>query len=388
MKKILLTGLFIGFSLALLAQKHTFTGQAEGWATVNPFNDFSAQLGGRYLPTYKFKYEKKDTFKLNFEASAHLYGNLNYENSAWNEDGKLKPYRIYARYSNKQFEIRAGLQKISFGSATMLRPLMWFDQMDPRDPLQITDGVYALLARYYLINNTNFWLWTLYGNENPKGWEIAPSTKTRPEIGGRIQLPIGSGELGFTYHNREANFGESQFAILNPLGKAQENKAGIDGKWDWHTGLWFEAMVRHQKLDGITNPVVLQMANEYFNPWLKQINIGIDYTFGIGNGIVVMHELLWNSSSKEVLGNNEDIFFSALSANYPLGIINSITAMVYYDYTNESWYRFINWQQQYDHLSLYVMLFWNPDKFQIYQNVDENNLFSGKGFQVKLVFNH
>jgi len=56
---------------------------------------------------------------------------------------------MWIRLSTKQFELRAGLQKINFGSATLLRPLMWFDKIDPRDPLQLTDGVYALLARYY-----------------------------------------------------------------------------------------------------------------------------------------------------------------------------------------------------------------------------------------------
>ena len=68
------------------------------------------------------------------------------------------------RYSSDQFELRLGLQKINFGSASMLRPLMWFDQMDPRDPLHLTDGVWGLLARYYFLNNANIWLWGLYGN--------------------------------------------------------------------------------------------------------------------------------------------------------------------------------------------------------------------------------
>ena len=53
------------------------------------------------------------------------------------------PTAAWLRLSTSRFEARVGLQKINFGSATLFRPLMWFDSLDPRDPLQITDGVYA-----------------------------------------------------------------------------------------------------------------------------------------------------------------------------------------------------------------------------------------------------
>ena len=109
------------------------------------------------------------------------------------------------KFSGDQFEVRAGLQKINFGSASMLRPLMWFDQIDPRDPLQLTDGVYVLLGRYYFLNNANIWVWALYGNDSRKGWEQIPSLKKVPEFGGRLQLPVSHGELGTTYHYRVAD---------------------------------------------------------------------------------------------------------------------------------------------------------------------------------------
>jgi hypothetical protein len=71
--------------------------------------------------------------------------------NSFSSNGDIKPYRLWARYSTSQLEIRAGLQKINFGSANILRPLMWFDQMDPRDPLQLTDGVWGILGRYYTL---------------------------------------------------------------------------------------------------------------------------------------------------------------------------------------------------------------------------------------------
>src|SRR5690606_2983707 len=61
----------------------------------------------------------------------------------------ILPYRLWFRYSNHTQEYRLGLQKINFGSATLFRPLMWFDQMNPEDPLQMTQGVWGALFRYY-----------------------------------------------------------------------------------------------------------------------------------------------------------------------------------------------------------------------------------------------
>jgi hypothetical protein len=97
--------------------------------------------------------------------------------------GEVRPYRLWLRLSSSRLEARLGLQKINFGSATVFRPLMWFDRLGPRDPLQITDGVWGLLLRYYLKNNANIWIWGLYGNRDEKGWERQPTASRTPEWG-------------------------------------------------------------------------------------------------------------------------------------------------------------------------------------------------------------
>jgi hypothetical protein len=278
--------------------------------------------------------------------------------------------------SSEQFELRAGLQKINFGSASMLRPLMWFDRIDPRDPLQLTDGVYALLGRYYFINNTNIWLWALYGNKNTKGWEFIPGNEKRPEFGGRMQVPAFKGELALSYHNREVDFSQAVDTTMAKLENSNEQKLGFDGRWDIGIGFWFESMVLYQNIP-----------KKHF-PWQEQINIGFDYTFGIGNGLNVINELLYASTSEIIFQPDSIILFSALAARYPVGLLDNITAMVYYDWTNESLYRFINWQRQYDNISLYLMLFWNPDEFNIYRNMEGTELFTGKGIQFMFVYNH
>ncbi|MDO9614508.1 MAG: hypothetical protein Q7J86_08280, partial [Bacteroidota bacterium] len=188
---------------SLMAQNLEFKGQASVWANFNPTNDLQLWAGARYLPQFNFKLGEPSKSLFDFEASANLNGTLGtLPFDSLYSNGNIKPYRFWARYSTEQLEIRAGLQKINFGSASMIRPLMWFDQLDPRDPLQLTDGVWGVLGRYYFLDNANLWLWALYGNENPKTWEIGNTSQRQPEFGGRFQMPVPKGEMGISYHHR------------------------------------------------------------------------------------------------------------------------------------------------------------------------------------------
>jgi hypothetical protein len=359
-----------------IAQKFDFKGQADSWLLTNNFNDFTGRLGIRYIPDLNFGKKFKNNIKLDADISVKTFGTSDYLNKSFEFNSDFKPYRLWVRFSTKQFELRGGLQKINFGPATMLRPLMWFDRIDPRDPLQITNGVYGLLARYYFLNNANIWLWGLYGNDKTKGWETVPSNKSRPELGGRFQFPALKGEIGTSFHNREVDFRNDTSAIIRQFGLVNENKIGIDGRWDFLTGLWFEGVIIHQDIK-----------KQYF-PWTKQLNLGIDYTFGIGHGLYMVHEFFITDVSKEPFSSGQNVSFSALSARYPIGLTDQIMVMVYHDWVNNDWYRFINWGRQYDKISLHLIFFWNPDKFQIYQNMQENMLFTGAGLQFMFVYNH
>ncbi len=370
---ILLSGLICE---SLSAQIITPEGQINSWLSVNPAHDFRAQGGIRFIPSFTLEKQTKK-FKYDSEISVNTYGTINIHNKKAEFDGDFKPYRLWIRMSTEQFELRAGLQKINFGSAVILRPLMWFDRIDPRDPLQLTDGVYAILGRYYFLNNANIWLWGLYGNESTKGWEVIPGNRKRPEYGGRIQFPALKGEIALSYHNREVDYSKSVFdTTIIDLPNSNENRLGLDGRWDIGVGLWFESTLIHKDIPK-TNL-----------PWQQQINIGIDYTFGIGNGLNVINEFLWVSASQSAFQPKNSISFSAMALMYPIGLLDNITAMIFYDWTNNDWYRFINWQRQYDKISLYLMVFWNPDEFGIYQNVGDNNLFTGTGLQFMFVYNY
>jgi hypothetical protein len=354
-----------------------FKGQVDGYAGLNFAKPVLVQTGVRFLPALSIGKNLNSNLKFDSEISFDSYLDYQYAGSG-NEvsDLKIKPYRLWIRLSTERFELRAGLQKINFGSASALRPLMWFDHLDPRDPLQLTDGVYALLGRYYFQNNANAWLWVLWGNNKTMGWETVPAVRKIPEFGGRMQFPVPKGEIAVSYHHRTANLA----GVLSPdeihgAASYPEDKIGLDGKWDIGPGVWAEYSLAHSTLD-----------SAYFQPWTKLFTLGIDYTFSLGNGLYMASEFFRYSTAGEIFNKGVNQTFSSLTVNYPIGI-NKIGSIIYYNWTDKSWYRFINLQRQSDNWTYYLFLFWNPEKFAIYNNISGNNMFSGKGIQLMAVLN-
>lgn len=352
-------------------------GQIIAWLTANADKEIKPQAGLRYIPTFTLGKAFEKGPALEFELSINAYGTARFQAlDDIRTDGDVEPYRAWARFATSRLDARIGLQKINFGSATMLRPLMWFDSIDPRDPLQLTDGVYALLLRYYFLNNANIWVWGLLGNDKPKGWEVLASAKDIPEFGGRIQVPLGNGETAFTFHTRTI----ATTGILQPIGletlEFSENRYALDGKWDIGVGIWFEGALIHQNTHALPYP------------WQRALNVGLDYTFGLGNGLNVIAEHFVLTASPKAWDPGESVKFTALALNYPLGILDALTGIFYYDWKNDDFYSFLRWQRTYDQWSIHVMAFWNPTRFAIYQLGQDNSLFSGKGFQIMVVYNY
>ncbi len=364
-------------STAAFSQTFAYKGLVSGWITVNADADIKPQLGLRCLPEFSLEKALSPKYNLDVEFSLNAYGSgtINAFDDV-HTDGKVKPYRMWLRFSSAQFEARLGLQKINFGSASLLRPLMWFDRIDPRDPLQLTDGVYGLLMRYYFLDNTNIWVWGLYGNDDPKGWETISSYRKSPELGGRIQIPMGKGEIAFSYHHREIEV-NGLFQGLEPDNpRFPENRCAIDGKWDIGIGIWFETSLFHQQTEHLPYT------------WQRALNVGMDYTLNIGNGLNVIGEHFVLEASRDAFGSGEAAKFSALALNYPLGLLDNITGILYYDWENKNFYNFLRWQRTYDRWSFHFMAFWNPEQFRVYNTQPGNNLFAGKGIQVMAVFNY
>ena len=256
-----------------------------------------------------------------------------------------------------------GLQKISFGPAKILRSLMWFDQVDIRDPLRLTNGVYALRYKYNFLNNTNIWMWGLYGNESNKGYDVYPTSDNTPEFGGRIQYPIPLGEFGQSLHYRKA---ESNNFIYD------EYKLGFDGRWDALIGFWIEASLTYNS----TKKLQFQ--------WNKMFTIGVDYTFDTGNGLYFLTEHFVSAASKAFLPFNRDSYASSFMFSYPLGILDNIRVIGFYTHKDNRYYQFLDWQRTYDDIILNLSLFHYPEN----QSNNINMQTQGYGAQIMIIYNH
>jgi hypothetical protein len=356
-----------------------FDNQLSTWTSLNFSDPVQYQAGGRYIPGFSISQNMKKDRKIDAELSVNTFAGFFFKGDK--PDGlekDFKPYRAWIRYATPRLEIRAGLQKINFGSASILRPLMWFDKMDSRDPLQLTDGVYSLLGRYYFQNNANIWIWALYGNKNAKGWEIAATKEQSPELGGRFQFPVPGGEAAISFHRRMADYKAFIPPVPDPGDTFfPEEKIALDGKLDLGPGLSFEFVLKHNDPD---TRIVME--------WETQMNIGLDYTFGMGNGINLATEYFRYGTRTGWKEKADDSNYSVVTANYPLNLMNTLSAMVYYNWNDKAWFRLISLQRKYDFWSFYLIAFWNPDTFSLYGPSSGRNLFAGKGIQIMAVINN
>ncbi|MCG2459494.1 hypothetical protein K8352_01890 [Flavobacteriaceae bacterium F89] len=352
-----------------------FSGQASAFGNYSPDSELNMSLGARYIPQLEYKIPLDSLHALTFMVSVNIYGSTSfspfYKNTV---EGDFDPYRIWARYSGERYEIRLGLQKMDFGSATLLRPLQWFNQIDPRDPLGLTNGVYGALGRYYFPNNANIWIWGLYGNEKPRGYDAVGTYKKDVEVGGRFQYPVPKGELAISYHHRTADATN----ILNEpsLENIPEDRIGLDGKWDVTVGLWFETSYIHKHVDlgSLTNQTL--------------ITLGTDYTFGIGNGLNVVLEHMITSFNRESVKFSNNTNITAINISYPMGLSDNLSMLPYYDWEGNNFSFFLNYQHQFKKLTGYVMAYYNPDSQTVVQENELVNVAAGPGFRLMLVYNH
>jgi hypothetical protein len=346
---------------------------------------FDPYVSLRFIPAIDFSLTQGRTLTLDGEVSVDAVGTVTFPSEGSAESsGSLDPYRAWLRFAGPRVEARVGLQEISFGSATLFRPLMWFDSLDPRDPLQLTEGVYALLLRYYTKNNAGFSAWAMYGNDAQRGWDLAPPDPDSPEFGGRVQVPLFKGEFGAAYHHRKADLralaaadapGAPAPVEPAPVEPVPEDRFGFDGKWDVGIGIWVEAAIVHQ--DSPTLP----------RPYQRALTLGADYTFGIGNGLTALVEHFRLDSSAGAFSGGDAQDFSALLLRYPLGLLDELTGIFYYDWKSGGFSRFAAWKRTYDSLAFNVILFNNPDQVTVFPGQVGSSSFAGTGLQVLLSYN-
>ena len=359
---MLLPGMLFG--LLCRAQQAELKGQASGWWTYGEQSLTDSRLGLRYIPTFSVADELESGRNLDMELSLNAFSSGPLDQADALSDAKA--YRAWFRFTTPRFELRAGLQKIEFGPATMLRSLRWFDRLDPRDPLQLTDGVYGILGRYTWSNNTNLSVWGLYGNDEPKGWELVGSVAHRPEFGYRFQFPTARGEMALTMHHRCLDLGTEE----------TEQRYALDGRWDLAWGLWFEA--------------VAQQANNPFteSDWRQFLTVGVDQTLGLGNGLYILLEHQVLATSKDAFALENDLQLSAFNSSYSLSLNSSISAIGYYNWDTRELTPYLSSALIYDNWSFRLNLFDNPNLLPGPDNRENLGLLPGKGMQLMVIYNH
>lgn len=366
--------LFVWVNFLNAQSNYEYDGQILGQTNIGFGKESTKFLGTRYLPEFSFNKKIDSLSSFAIETSVNLSLSKTYiPGHSSDTNSNLSPYRIWLRYLKKNWELRLGLQKIDFGSAQLLRPIQWFNQIDPRDPLGLTNGVYGLLIRHYFKNNSNLWLWGLYGNEKQRGLDALTTLNDSPEFGGRFQTFIPKGEAALSYHYRKA--GANNIPFFENY-SSPEHRIGFDSKIDIGFGMWSELTYVHRtkNIGILTNQLLL--------------NFGVDYTFRIGNGLTVSKEYLFSDSTDSVTNESLRRGFSALSFNYPLGLSSSLSGLIYQQWNNNTQTLMLNYQQQFNNLSGYIILYYNPKAVEGIQQNDIFQSFSGPGIQLLIVFNH
>ena len=116
--------------------------------------------------------------------------------------------------------------------------------------------------------------------------------------------------------------------------------------------------------------------------------MGMDYTFGVGNGLTVVLEQLFAAYDEYAFRFDNAINFSLLNLSYPVGMFDYLNAIVYVDWTNSRIYNFLNWQRQFNRFTFYLMGYVNPKDYNIPTQMTDEILYAGSGLQLMLVFNH
>lgn len=339
-----------------------FDGMLSGSGRIKESVSKAVNINVRYIPLLGIEISPR----IDVELSGNIFTCFNSERIAGITDSlKIKPYRGWIRYTGTHFEARLGLQKINFGQARILRSLMWFDSLDPTDPLQFADGVYGLRLKYNFRNNADTWFWGLYGNDDLKGWEMYATEKNIPEIGGRIQYPFGNVELAVTAHHR----------TVEP-DRIAENRIALDGYWDAGIGLWFESALVRADFDGDSLD------------WQSFMTFGADYTFPYGNGLNTTSEhLLW-SAGDDPFDNHQRNNISSISFSYPLGMMDSLSLFSYYIWDTNTQFHFLSWQRAYDNWVIHISGHWTSEAGITPFSGGGSGTIGKQGIQLMVIFNH
>jgi len=318
-------------------------------ATRGIYAEDSLNLLIKAMPTVR-----ADTPLFSHNLTANMQVNLTLDQKF---DFNWEIYRLWLRYASFSSEIRIGRQRLNFGPARLLRSLQWFDQIDPEDMFQHTSGVDALLFRHFQ-GRSSLWLWGMLSKERLKGLEHYPSVEDNIEVGGRFDFPLLTGYIGLITHYRPE-------VAYRPTETAEELRFGLDGRWDYVVGLWFEAAASFIRNGG---------EEDY-----SSLTLGADYS-RFGMTMTAEHFLV-----SPVTFIDSDFFearirqATALSVSYPFDIIDELSGSLYYEHETDDISAIVQWQRTYDHWKFGLGFFSYAGR--------EETIYSGEGVVLTIQYN-
>lgn len=265
----------------------------------------------RYTPRIEYSFpEENDSWKVFAE------GHLSYSISGDDDQSIQEFNRLWLRYTQEEWSLRLGRQKVNFGPARLIRPLQWFDQLDPTDLIPFTRGVNGILAKFYTPSNHTIWLWSFRDERVMAGNSVTQSDKDRFASGGRLEISHATGEYGLSYLRRPIELADEEF---------YSQHVGFDASWDLGFGLWVEAA--HEE-DGI------------FQDQILNVVLGSDYTFDWGSGLYASLEL----NHRQMFGQDSDGIAGQIQ--YPLSFIEAVNA--YGNWSEDASQGLVEWSHTLD----------------------------------------
>ncbi len=362
---IICTALFLS-----VVSASPFLGELSLSGSASGTQDDEVNIVTRYLPAIEYQSSLSDAWDYDVEVRWQVQwgGQLD----TFDENGIVAdPYRVALNLQSAQTEYIIGLQKINFGPSRLLRPLMWFDSVNPTDPLALTSGVTGISAKFHYEFGWSSQAW-LFLPDDPIGWEGLPDQEGTFETGGRITIPNDLGQLGISTHWRIAD--ASANSPDDP--DLYEGRFGLDGFWDIGIGLWIESVYKNQQFSD--------------SPFLQQLQstIGADYTFWVGNGILLSteHMLINIWDSPWVDDTNKVI--STIMSSYSPTMFDQVSFMLFMDWETETPLAYASWGQTYDSFRFTLGAFYTEVVSSQGSNTGLSSNFSGKGIQLTVAYNH
>ena len=280
----------------------------------------------RYLPELKVAGEEGKHLIWDANVAAYLYA---YESQLQEKEQGGEVFRAWFRVYDDSTEYRLGLQELSFGPAVLLRTLQWFDTKDALDPTSFTKGVKGALIRISTENNSSYWIWSLYGNEDLYSATRFASDTEKPEFGGRSQFSGDLAEWAITLHQRDV--------LLNKQESVKENRLGLDLKLDLeYNGLWLESML------------IKRDAPYPYPSEARQSTAGIDYTLDFSDGIVLTLERNWGDAKTEATEFAASQDNTAFMASIGQRLLDSFSLTLMQTKIPETSVARFDWQRTYD----------------------------------------